>query len=111
MRRIALALAITAILVPLAHAATSEVKLKDNFFKPDRVEIAKGDKVLWRWKGSDIHNVAGMKPGSDNIAFRSEFKTDGKYSHRFGKVGTWKILCENHPRKMRMKVVVSPPGS
>jgi plastocyanin len=109
MRRITLALAITAILVPLAHAATTEVKIKDNFFKPDRVEIKKGDKVLWRWKGSDLHNVAGKKPGSNNIAFASAFKTDGKYSHRFGKVGTWKLLCENHPRKMRMKVIVSAP--
>jgi len=111
MRRLTLAVAITAILVPFAHAATTEVKLKDNFFKPDRVEIKKGDKVLWRWKGSDLHNVAGKKPGTDDIAFASEFKTDGKYSHRFRKVGTWKILCENHPRKMRMKVIVSRPGS
>jgi len=110
MRRIVLAVAITAILVPLAHAATTEVKLKDNFFKPDRVEIAKGDKVLWRWKGSNLHNVAGMKAGSDVVVFASEFKTEGKYSHRFRKVGTWKILCENHPRKMRMKVVVSRQG-
>ena len=111
MRRLSLALAIiTAVLVPLAHAATTEVKLKDNFFKPDRVEIAKGDKVLFRWKGSDLHNVAGKKPGSDEISFASDFMTHGKYSHRFRKVGTWKILCENHPRKMRMKVVVSRPG-
>jgi len=110
MRRIVLAVAITAIIVPLAHAATTEVKLKDNFFKPDRVEIAKGDKVLFRWRGSDLHNVAGKKPGSRKIAFASEFKTEGKYSHRFGRVGTWRLLCENHPRKMRMKVVVSAPG-
>ena len=111
MRRLTLAVAITAVLVPLAHAATTEVKVKDNFFKPDRVEIKKGDKVLWRWKGSDLHNVAGKKPGTNNIVFASEFKTDGKYSHRFRKVGTWKILCENHPRNMRMKVIVSRPGS
>ena len=110
MRRTVLAVAITAIIVPLAHAATTEVKLKDNFFKPDRVEIAKGDKVLFRWRGSDLHNVAGKKPGSRKIAFASEFKTEGKYSHRFGRVGTWRLLCENHPRKMRMKVVVSAPG-
>ena len=110
MRRIVLAVAITAIIVPLAHAATTEVKLKDNFFKPDRVEIAKGDKVLFRWTGSDLHNVAGKKPGSRKIAFASDFMTEGKYSHRFGKVGTWKLMCENHPRKMRMKVVVSAPG-
>jgi plastocyanin len=109
LRKIALSITALAIFVPLAHAATSEVKIKDYFFKPDRVEIAKGDKVLWRWKGSDLHNVAIKKPGSNKIAFASAFKTDGKYSHKFGKVGTWKILCENHPRRMRMKVVVSAP--
>jgi len=110
MRRTVLAVAITAIIVPLAHAATTEVKLKDNFFKPDRVEIAKGDKVLFRWRGSDLHNVAGKKPGSRKIAFASDFMTEGKYSNRIGRVGTWRLLCENHPRKMRMKVVVSAPG-
>jgi len=109
LRRLALSITALAIVVPLAHAATSEVKIKDNFFTPDRVEISKGDKVLWRWKGSDLHNVAIKKPGHRGIAFASEFKVDGKYSHKFRKVGTWKILCENHPRKMRMKVVVSAP--
>ena len=108
-RKLALSITALALVVPLANAATTEVKIKDNFFKPDRVEIAKGDKVLWRWKGSDLHNVAIKKPGKKSIAFASEFKTDGKYSHKFGKVGTWNILCENHPRKMRMKVVVSAP--
>ena len=108
MRKLAFSLTALALLVPLAHAATTDpVKLKDNFFKPDRVEIAKGDKVVWRWKGENIHDVAGKKPGSDTIAFASEFKREGKYSHKFGKVGTWNILCETHPRKMRMKVVVS----
>ena len=107
MRKLALAVLLAAVLVPLAHAATSEVALKDNFFTRDRVEIAKGDKVLWRWKGSDLHNVAIKKPGRKSIAFASEFKVEGKYSHKFGRVGTWNILCENHPRKMRMKVVVS----
>jgi plastocyanin len=110
MRKLALAITALAVLVPLAQAATSEVKIKDNFFKPERVEISKGDKVLWRWKGSNLHNVAIKKPGHSGIAFASAFKTDGKYSHKFGRVGTWKILCENHPRKMRMKVVVSAPG-
>jgi len=111
MRRTILAIAITAMLVPLAHAATTEVKVKDDFFKPDRVEIQKGDKVLWRWRGSDLHNVAGKKPGRRSIAFASALKVNGKYSHRFRKVGTWRILCENHPDDMRMKVVVNAPGS
>ena len=107
MRTIALSVLLAAMLVPAAFAATTEVKIKDNFFKPELVEIHKGDQVLWRWRGSKVHNVAIRKLGSRKIAVRSDFKTSGKYTHTFGKVGTWKILCETHPRKMRMKVVVS----
>ena len=107
MRQLVLSLVIAVVLVPASFAATTEVKLKDNFFKPERVEIAKGDKVRWVWKGSNIHNVAIKKPGSSEVSIRSDFKKDGKYTHKFGKVGTWKVLCETHPRKMQMKVVVS----
>ena len=107
MRKLIISLVIAAVLAPAAFAATTEVKVKDNFFKPKPVEIEKGDKVRWVWKGSDVHNVAIKKPGSTNVSTRSDFKTEGKFSHTFGKVGTWKILCETHPRNMRMKVVVS----
>ena len=109
MRKITLSLALAAVLAPFAYAATTDVKVKDNFFKPDRVEINKGDKVRWVWKGDNVHNVAIKKPGSNNISTASAFKTDGKFTRRFRKVGTWKILCETHPRNMRMKVVVRSP--
>jgi plastocyanin len=107
MRKALVSLGIALVLVPVASAATSEVKIKDYFFKPERVEIAKGDKVRWVWKGSDVHDVAIQKPGSSKIAVRSEFMREGKFTHKFGRSGTWKIHCENHPRRMRMKVVVS----
>jgi plastocyanin len=111
MRKLALSLtALALLLVPLAHAATTEVKVKDDFFKPRPAEIKKGDKVLWRWKGENSHNVVGRKAGRSAVAFRSAIKTEGKYSHKFGKVGTWKIVCEVHPDDMKMKVVVSAPG-
>jgi len=109
MRKLALSLAIAGILVPLAHAATTEVKIKDYFFKPDKVTIDKGDKVRWLWRGDDEHNVAIKKPGTTNIAIASAFKTSGRFTHRFRKVGTWKIHCENHPGRMRMKVIVRSP--
>jgi len=102
-------LALAAVLAPLAHAATTVVKVKDDFFKPDRVSIVKGDKVRWVWRGSDVHNVAIKRPGSTSIARASAFKVDGRFSHRFRRVGTWRILCESHPDDMRMTVVVSRP--
>jgi plastocyanin len=107
MKKLFISLVIVAILAPTAFAATTEVKVKDDFFKPKRVEIQKGDKVRWVWKGDSVHNVAIKKPGKTNVAKRSEFKTEGKFSYTFGKVGTWKILCETHPDNMRMKVIVS----
>ena len=107
MRKAALSVVIALVLAQVAFAATTEVKIKDNFFKPERVEIAKDDKVLWRFKGSEVHNVAIRKLDSRKIAVRSDFKTSGKYTHTFRKAGTWKVLCETHPRKMRMQVVVS----
>ena len=108
--RIVLSLVIAAaVLVPLAHGATVEVLVKDNFFKPEEVPIDKGDSVTWRWKGSNVHNVALKRPGSNQISVASAFKTSGKFTHRFRRVGTWRALCETHPRKMRMRVVVRSP--
>jgi plastocyanin len=107
MRKLVISLVIAAILAPAAFAATTEVKVKDDFFKPKRVEIQKDDKVRWVWKGSNVHNVAIKKPGKKAVFKRSAFKTDGKFSYTFGKTGTWKILCETHPENMRMKVIVS----
>ncbi len=109
MRKLLLSLTLALALVPLAHAATTDVLVKDDFFKPDRVTINKGDRVLWRWRGDDVHNVAIKRPGSSKIAVASAFKTRGRFAHRFRRVGTWRILCESHPRKMRMKVIVRNP--
>ena len=108
MRKITLSLLAAVAIVPAAYAATTEVKVKDDFFKPKRVEINKGDKVTWRWKGSsNPHNVAIKKPGATKPFKRSDVKTgSGKYSSKFRRTGTWRVLCEIHPRNMTMRVVV-----
>ena len=108
MRRLALSPLIAVLLVSAAHAATVDVKVKDDFFNPKRVEIAKGDKVTWLWRGDDLHNVAIKKPNRRSISRASEFQVNGRFTHQFGRVGTWRILCENHADDMRMRVVVSP---
>jgi plastocyanin len=109
MRKLTLSLLILAFTVPLAHAAPVEVLVKDNFFKPDEVTIDKGDRVTWLWRGDNVHNVALKKPGSNSISRASEFKTKGSFTHKFRRVGTWRVLCETHPRKMRMRVIVRRP--
>ena len=109
MRRVIVSIVITAVFVPVAYAATIDVKVKDDFFKPDEVTIDKGDSVRWLWRGDDEHNVAIKKPGSRKVVRRSALKTDGKFVHQFGTVGTWRVLCEVHPRRMRMQVNVRAP--
>ena len=108
-KKLTLSVLILALIVPLAHGANAEVLVKDNFFKPDEVTIDKGDTVTWRWRGDNVHNVALKKPGSNSISRASELKTDGKFTHKFRRVGTWRVLCETHPRKMRMRVIVRSP--
>ena len=110
MRKALISLPIAAVIaVPLAYGATTEVKVKDDFFKPNRVTIKKGDRVLWRWRGDNPHNVAIKKPGRSNVAVRSAIKTDGKFAYKFRRVGKWRILCEVHPDDMRMRVIVRRP--
>ena len=109
MRGLLLTLVIAGLLAPFAFAATTTVKVKDDFFKPDRVEIKKGDRVKWVWRGDNVHNVAIKKPGTNTIVRASEFKTEGRFRHKFRKTGTWKVLCETHPDDMRMKVIVTRP--
>jgi plastocyanin len=106
MRKVAVSLiAVVAVVVPAVHAAPTEVLVKDDFFKPKRVTIQKDSRVTWRWKGGDMHNVALVKPGAKKAFTRSPLQTNGKYTYKFGKTGTWRILCEVH-NGMTMKVIV-----
>ena len=110
MRKLALSLvALAVVAVPAVHAAPVEVLVRDDYFKPKQVTIKKDRKVVWRWKGSNVHNVAIKKPGSSKVFRKSAFKTSGTYSYTFPRTGTWKILCQTHPTNMRMKVVVTNP--
>lgn len=110
MRKVALSLiASLVVLVPVVHAAPVEVLAKDDFFKPKKVTIKKDRSVLWRWRGDNPHNVAIKRPGSNKVVKRSAIKTEGTYRYKFRRTGTWKVLCEVHPRTMTMKVVVTSP--
>ena len=105
MRKLALSLTGLALLAAPATAGTPVVKVDDNFFKPGKVTVKKGGKVVWKWVGSNPHNVELRKPNGKR-AKSSPIKTSGKFRHRFRKVGKWRAICVVHPTTMRMKVVV-----
>jgi plastocyanin len=103
----ALVVGLLAAVAAQALASTRSVKVGDNFFgskgtKPT-ISVAKGTKVTWRWKGSEYHNVRVRKGPRK---FHSDVKNSGRYSKKLRRRGTYKIVCDVHPDKMRMTLVV-----
>jgi len=91
-----------------ADAAGRTVKVGNDFFSPTSRSIARGQTVTWVWAGGTPHDVVA-KNRKGKIIFRSKItKRKGyTYSHKFGRSGTYKIICSLHVDTMRMTVKVS----
>jgi plastocyanin len=98
--------AVLAVAGTQALAATTRVKVGDNFFvhkgKPSTVSVRRGGRLAWRFVGASVHNVTVT---SGPQRFRSGNRKRGTFSHTFSKRGTYKIVCTIHP-SMRMTVRV-----
>jgi plastocyanin len=86
----------------VALAATSSVKVSDNYFSVKRLTIGKGARVTWKWGGVLNHNVT-VKSGP--VKFHSRTQAQGTFSHVFTRAGTYTLYCTIHPF-MKMTVVV-----
>ncbi|HZO36808.1 MAG TPA: plastocyanin/azurin family copper-binding protein [Solirubrobacteraceae bacterium] len=95
-----------AMLAVPAFAATSSVKVGDNYFIKSsgtpKLTVKKGTTVKWRWAGSAPHNVTASGPAK----FHSKTQTSGSYSFKPTKVGSYKIICTIHQPEMKMTLVV-----
>jgi plastocyanin len=96
-----LAIAVAVLAIP-AFAATRSVCIRDDYFSPRSVTINKGSTIRWVWRGHSRHNVA---VSSGPVHFRSGLHRTGTYRHRFGRRGTYRIVCTVHTG-MRMTVRV-----
>jgi plastocyanin len=105
----ALLLAVPAMLVVAAPALSKRksVEVDDNYFvregAPRTVSVKRNDTVVWRWEGSNPHDVT-VKRGP--VKFNSKIKTSGSYSKRLTRRGTYKIICTLHAPAMRMTLEV-----
>jgi len=92
-------------------AKTKSVQVLDDFYKPTKVNVHKGDRVKWTWGSGDIdrHSVTLTSgPKGVKIAdFRSPTKTSGTFKRKFAVKGTYKFHCTVHPTSMKMQVVVA----
>jgi plastocyanin len=108
MRRALVPLLLLALLVPAAASAKQRVRVDDDYFvrsgSPPTVNVSKGERVVWRFRGNRKHNVHVT---SGPRHFTSPLKRDGKYRKKMRKRGTYKIVCSVHAPDMAMTLKVN----
>ena len=78
------------------------VVVKDIAFKPDRIRVAAGTTVTWRFEDKGIpHDVK-----AEDESFQSEIMDDGTFQHTFDAPGTYPYICSVHPGQMKAVVEV-----
>jgi len=96
---------------PTQTSGTAKVKVGDNFFEPETLEITAGTKVTWKNEGKVLHNVRPVKKGAK---WGTTSLTRGKsYSHTFKKPGKYVYYCSFHGSPtggQRGTIVVSAPA-
>jgi plastocyanin len=96
---------------PAAERLRPKVSVVDDVYLPDALTIPKDTKVRFRWSDANVnvHDVAleeGPKK-ADPDDFQSEARiNDYRFSPRFKKRGTYRLICHFHPDTMKMVVKV-----
>jgi plastocyanin len=98
--------AVPAAFAAQALAASRSVKVGDDYFvrkgSVPTVTVRKGSTVTWRFRGSDLHNVAVTK---GPVLFHSSYKDSGSFSKKMRRAGRYTIVCTIHSgMKMKLRV-------
>jgi plastocyanin len=85
------------------------VEVADNYYLPDKLTIAKGARVTWKWPDDiaiDVHDVKLKSAPKGVRKWQSEPASSGyRYKRTFKKPGTYKIICTLH-EEMTMTIRV-----
>ena len=86
------------------------VRIYDNYYLKDSLEVKKGTTVIWRWPGfeasGDVHDVK-LKSGPKGVKkFQSEAAaTDFSFRRKLKVAGKYRIVCTLH-EEMKMTIRV-----
>jgi plastocyanin len=81
-----------------ALAATTTVKVGDNYYvrdgPPPTLKVKRNDVVRWRFVGTNVHTVSVQGKAPERL--ESGVRADGVYRHTMKKRGTYRIYCRVH---------------
>jgi plastocyanin len=80
----------------VSESAAKRVVVMDNFFEPRFVNIRKGERVVWIWKGDNSHNVTFTKVPKNVSKRGADTRREGRWSRKFKKRGFYKYVCTIH---------------
>ena len=72
-----------------AAVPTTAVRVQDNNFDPEAIQVTAGDTVTWQWQGQNDHNVVAD-------GFESPVQNSGSFEQRFENPGTYQYRCTLH---------------
>jgi plastocyanin len=107
-----LALSLTLAFVAVAGGQATarpqkSIKLGDDFFvrkgSPPTVSVARGTRVTFVWRGSNLHNVHARRGPR---TFHSAYRRKGTYSQILSRPGTYVVYCDIHAPSMRVTIKV-----
>lgn len=81
--------------------AGDEVRVVDNDFDPDHLEVPAGTEVTWVWESEAAHDVVGED-------FDSGIQREGTFTYRFDEAGTYEYECTLHRGMTGAVTVVAP---
>ena len=89
--------------VAWAEDEKTEVKIDNFVFLPGELKIKAGTTVTWVNHDDIPHTVLGV-----GTSIRSKtMDTDGSYTFKFERAGTFNYICALHPH-MKGKIIVTP---
>jgi plastocyanin len=95
---------------PVAPPAAGHVTMRDSYFDPETLTIARGATVTWLNSGSVVHNATSGDSGVSNGLWTSPDLAPGdSFLHTFDSVATYHYYCSYHwLYGMQAWVVVTP---
>jgi plastocyanin len=83
--------------------APATVTVRNNDYSPDRVTVARGTTVTWRWDSCTGDPYGGQTCTSHSVTFddggpSAASQSDGTFARTFANTGTFTYYCTAHGR-------------